>query len=375
MLSLLAASVLAVQQPSFREISLSEPGGKPSRLSIYVMESPLEPPKFSPKLFGDPPQRWQFDWVASSFGPEPDAVKDPQTGEPQGTVRFRVFSQVKKSGYDYTVLVARQAIRMWDKLFNRYQIKHNQAINRGIVDFYLCFGGEAGGEYTRGEDILPNNRAITVSTIYIYDIRSFSKPVEMAREIAHEYGHAVIPAVGGYTAPEHWANGFLGEKLLMRILRDGYEKKLIGPEDVMGSAFADLDAWVKKNVDPLVVKAATSAPNLTQLADKGPAGMDAYIGLVTYADTIFPPNVVTRSMLLMGSQSASDYPESLLRATQEMPKITLAIPSYLKGKAIWIPLGKGKVAQAQILKRSGSWAQIMPQAGGVVITTSRESSN
>ena len=76
-------------------------------------------------------------------------------------------------------------------------------------------------------------------------------------------------------------------------------------------------------------------------------------------------------MLLTGSQEAKDYPEALLKATQEMPKITLAIPAYLKGKPIWIPLGKGKVGQAQILKRSGDWAQVLPQAGGVVITTAK----
>jgi hypothetical protein len=371
MLSLLAAAAIATQEPVARWMQLQEPNGKPPRLSIYIRDIALEPPKFSPKLFGDPPQQWQFDWIASSFGPDLDAPKDPATGEPQGRLRFRVFSQVKKSGYDYTVLVARQAIRMWDVAFSKYRIGHKESVNKGIIDFYLAFGGEAGGEYMQGQDVLPDNSVTTVSTIYIYDIRSFTKPIEMAREVAHEYGHAVLPAVGGYTSPEFWANGYLGEKFFMRILRDQYKKNLIGPDDAMGATLTQLDNWVKVNVDPLVVRTATTAPSVAQLADKGKPGMDAYMGLVLYADTIFPPSVLTRSMLIMGSQEAKDYPDALLRATQEMPKITLAIPDYLKDKPIWIPLGKGKVAQAQVLARSGDWAQIKPQAGGVVITPAR----
>ncbi len=372
MLTLLAATVMAVgQEPAARWMQLQEPNNKPPRLSIYIGEKPLDPPKFSPKLFGDPPQKWQFDWVASSFGPDPEAPKDPETGEQQARIRFRVFSQVKKQDYDYSVLIARQSIRMWDVLFNRYRIGHRESVNKGIVDYYVCFGGDAGGEYTQGEDVLPDNRTVTVSTIYIYDVRSFTKPIEMAREVAHEYGHAVLPAIGGYTSPEYWANGTLGEKMFMRILRDQFAKNLIGPDDVMGATKTQLENWVQVHVDPLVVRAASEPPSVAQLSDKGKPGMDAYVGLVLYADTIFPPNVVTRSMLLTGSQEAKDYPEALLKATQEMPKITLAIPAYLKGKPIWIPLGKGKVGQAQILKRSGDWAQVLPQAGGVVITTAK----
>lgn len=371
MLSVLAAVAMATgQEPAARWMHLVEPGGKPSRLAIYVGEVPLDPPKLSPKLFGDPPDRWQFDWIASSFGPDDDAPTDPKTGERQGRIRFRVFSQVKKRDYDYTVLIARQGIRMWDVLYNKYRIRHQDVYNNGIVDYYVCFGGEAGGEFIRGEEIVAS-KPVKVSTAYIYDVRSFTKPVEMAREVAHEYGHAVLPAVAGYTSPEFWANGYLGERFFMRILRDQMVRGLIGPDDVMGATLPQMEAWVKQNVDTHVIKASSEAPSVKQLEDKGKPGMDTYIGLVLYADTIFPASVVRRSMQLMGSQNAADYPNALLMATQEMPKITLAIPAYLKNKPIWIPVGNGKVAQAQVLKKDGDWQQVLPQAGGVVITTGK----
>jgi len=376
MLSLLAALVLGQSPEGYtvRRIKLPEPNNKPSRLQVWIRDGQLDPPKLSPKLFGDPPIRWQFDWITTAFGPDDGAQKDPETGEPMARLRFRIYSQERRAENDKSPMVARQAIRMWDLLQARYRFANNESINHGIVDYYLSWGGKAGGEQLTGEEVLPNNRVVTVNTIYLYDLRNFGSPIEMAREVAHEYGHAALPAVGGFNAPEYWANGYLGEKLFLRWLRDKLAIGHIGTDDTMGSTVKDLDAWIKDNVEAPVLEASSRPPSATMLSDKGPVGMNAYIGLVVYADTILPPSIVGRSMKLMGSQDAKDYPDSLLRAMMEMPKITLSLPPYLKGKPIWIPLGAGKVAQAQVLKRQGDWAQIQPQAGGVVITTSRGAS-
>ena len=103
MLALLAATIIATgQEPVARYITLPDPNSKVPRLTVYVREVPLDPPKFSPKLFGDPAQRWQFDWVASSFGPDPDApretasVRDEPVLEffPDGTLRRRFRASV-----------------------------------------------------------------------------------------------------------------------------------------------------------------------------------------------------------------------------------------------------------------------------------------
>jgi len=369
MLSLLAAAVVCQnpQQPQAMQMWIKEPDNKPSRLCVLIGLAPMEVSKLSPKLFDDPPTRWQFDYTCSSFGPDINAPVDPKTGEKQSRVRFRVFNQLNSP---VSMQTARQGIRMWDILTSRYRIGHPEGINSGIVDYYLCYGGKAGGEQLRGEEII-NNRPVTVNTIYIYDIKSFTKPIEMAREVAHEYGHAVLPAVGGYNFPEYWANGYLGERFLMRQIRDQFNRNLFGPDDAMGATKTQVDLWVKQNVDPLVIQTSARPPSQVMLGDKGNVGMDAYIGLVLYADTIFPPSVVTRSMQLMGSQDARDYPEALLKATQELPNITLSIPDYLKDKPLWIPIGAGKVKQALVLKRSGDWVQIQPQSGAVVLTTAR----
>ncbi|MGO8673483.1 MAG: hypothetical protein ACLQVD_19245 [Capsulimonadaceae bacterium] len=74
------------------------------------------------------------------------------------------------------------------------------------IDVWLCRSGAAGGEQWR------NN-------IYFYDLDTKRSSIEWIREILHEYSHLAIPAVGGFTAPEYWANGYLGERLLIRWLQ------------------------------------------------------------------------------------------------------------------------------------------------------------
>ena len=70
-------------------------------------------------------------------------------------------------------------------------------------DVWLCRQGQTGGEQWR-------------SNIYFYDLGTPRSSIEWIREIVHEYGHLALPAIGGYTDPEYWANGYYGERLITR---------------------------------------------------------------------------------------------------------------------------------------------------------------
>lgn len=72
-------------------------------------------------------------------------------------------------------------------------------------DVWLCAKGQAGGEEWR-------------SNLYLYDVETPRSSIEWVREIIHEYSHLALPAIGGYSAPEYWANGYLGERLIVRWL-------------------------------------------------------------------------------------------------------------------------------------------------------------
>jgi len=316
----------------------------------------LDTPELSPRTFDG--KHWEFDWLTSGY--------TKSTKPDQFELRFRVFSQERQPTKDIGLSVAMMDVRMWQLLYHKYKIDHkDMGGNLHVVDEYLCWGGTAGGEQLFGQS---TEGGITrrANTIYIYDIASFKDPMEMAREVAHEYGHAVLPAIGGFQSPEDWANGYLGEKLFIKWLRDAMESGTIDSNAVMGASFDKVDAWVKKNVDPLVVDASSHAPNKTLLSAHGQKAMNAYMGLVLYADSVLPNNVVARSFKLTASTSAIDYPEALVEASEE-GSYTVNIPNLLYGNKLWLPIGKSKVQGGKILARSGDWAQVQPIKSHLIV--------
>jgi hypothetical protein len=350
--ALLALSLTPRQEPAGRLIELAGPEGGVKRLLVQISDERLPAPKISPK------QQWVFEWVVSGLGRQ-------QGGDTNYSLRFRVFAQMRRADGDPAPLVARMALRLWDFNVRKLRLDHNPAANIGIVDFYLCFGGKAGGEQLFVKDT-ENGRETTANAIFIYAVQTFTDSVEMAREVAHEYGHATLLPVRGYSEPEEWASGFMGEKLYLKWLRDELAAKRLGPQDAMGASAEQLDAWVKKSVDPLVLQAALTGPDVALLSRTDKRGMNAFLGLVMFAEAILPPSAFLRSLKLIGSTAAIDYPKAIVLAATEMPSYVLNVPPALRDRRIWIPLGKGRlIGQVGIIRRQGDWAQIEASADAI----------
>ncbi len=351
MLGVLAGVVLFGNQVLAGTL-IPEPGKAPARIMLYVGDERLDPPKISPK------QKWMFEWMVKGYAQlEPDT----QIMAP----RIRVFSQQHKVFDDPAPVLARMAMRLWEINYYRLRTDHANKYNGHVVDIYLCYGGKAGGEQLFGEDD-EGGRPHPVNTVYIYDLNSFSSPVEMAREVAHEYGHATLTPIGGYQVPEYWANGYLGEKLYLRMLRDELAAKRYAPADVMGASLQALNHWVKLNVDPLVLAASARAPS-TGLKGKGKAQMDAGLGLILYADTILPENLFARTLATQPTSWVADYPKTTLQVVAENSPVKLKIPALLARKAIWVPLGNGSISGADVLEKQDGWAKVLPKANTPVV--------
>lgn len=355
------ALALALQVPipaPIQMVNLPEPDGKPVRLMMQVRTAPLDVPKRSPA------HAWDFDWVTSGYG------NQRTDGTGQYDLKFSVFSQDRKPGADSAFLATRMLLRLWEYNFSAFGIDNNPNFHQGIVDVYLCFGGKPGGEqmFDLDPQVIP---PIKVNTIYIYDLDSFKGAVEMAREVAHEFGHASLPPVGGFKKPEDWANGYLGERLFLRYLRDQIAAGRLTPDDTMGATGAQLDAWVKANVDPLVSQAAKEGPNATLLGSTGPEAMNSYMGLALYAAAILPPKTFARSMMMNGTMKAADYPSAIAVAAEEGDRYPIQVPPSLQGQEIWIPLGKGRIEGANVVERRQEWAKIKP-TGEVWVTPRTE---
>ncbi|MFZ4506527.1 MAG: hypothetical protein ACOYON_02375 [Fimbriimonas sp.] len=403
MLAVLAASVLSqvAGEAVARDTFLSDPGGQ-SRLLIKEMFRRINPPKLSPKRFGPDRQSWMFEWITSGYGLVGGDTK-------QFELRFRIYNQERKDEGDVSPQIAAMLLRMWQMNVDQLRLEHAEQFNRRIVDVYVCYGGKAGGEQLFDVDRQMNPQT-KVNTIYFYDLRSFKDPLEMAREVAHEYGHATLPAVGfgepeglvpvkppvanppgvkpvpatsgvkkakpvavqaapmpapPKPAPEYWANGILGERLYLMWIRDGMQANLLKPADAMGVTKEQLDKWLVENVEKGVLLASQKPPSKALLGRMDAVGMEEYHRLALYMATILPNAVFARSLKLTGSTEAVDYPQGILLATEEPEKLELTIPGYLAGKTLWVPIGKGVLDGAKELERRDGWAKILPAGGPV----------
>jgi hypothetical protein len=160
----------------------------------------------------------------------------------------------------------------------------------------------------------------------------------------------------------------LGEKLFMRWLRDRMKAGKLEPIDVMNATLPQMDAWVKKNVDPMEAKIASNGPELGLLAGQGQGAMNEYIGLNLWMDTILPPNVFARAIRDSGSIEASEYAAGMMRTIETWPSgVVVAIPASYKKTGAWIPVGKCRVAGATVMKRKGDWALVQPGVGAVTL--------
>jgi len=343
---------------------IPSPDGGPPHVAVYANPQPLDPPKIAPLPKDEQPTAWQFPYIVSGY-----ENLDPYA-KGGADLRLRVFSQSAQVQTNLAIPVARMLMLIYELSYQRLSIDHAFQYNNGIIDVYLCDGGQPGGE----QRFLPDDegdRHKTANCIFIYQVSTFTDPTEKAREVAHEYGHATLPGIGGYTKPEDWANGLLGEKLFLSWMREEMVAGRVTPDDTMGANANQLGLWLAKNVQPLVTRAAAYPPSEKTLARKDKVGMDTYLGLAMYAATILPHKVFARSIKLTGSTHATDYPQALILACAEPDVYALRFPAYLQGKKVWVPIGAAKISGAKQLQKKGAWVEIIPGKVLVMVAPKR----
>lgn len=355
------ALALLLGQGNYTLEKLPNPGQAEPRLLMRIAGDRQNPSKKSPQKFGLEKMQWEFDWVVGGFST--NSIRGAVDQE-RHRLKFNVFSQERKQKDDVAPQVTRMLLRLWGHNFDNLRLDHVDNYGYGAVDVYLCWGGRAGGEQRFDVEFGPSGPGRPVNTIYIYDLASFKDPIEKAREVAHEYGHASLPAVGGFKVPEDWGNGFLGEKMFLLWARTQLEAKLLAPEDLMGARLPQVDSWVKINVEPLVRKGLSEGPNLVK---KAKVTMDDYLALSLAMYASAPGPVYSRGTQLAGSAEAKDIPGGMALAAEEPEAVIFAIPAYTGLKTVWIPTGSGTVKVGKVVKAAGGWAQVQAVDGKVIV--------
>ncbi|MFW5697054.1 MAG: hypothetical protein ACOCX1_00670 [Fimbriimonadaceae bacterium] len=351
----------AAQPAAVSQIALPSPAETPPRLFVEVKPESSSVPKICPK-YG-----WEYPW--SVLGKVRVRAEDNSP-----TTRFRIFSQVREQDIesDDAVAAARLLARLWEFNYEELRLDHSETYDNQLVEVYLAEEGKPGGEqlFTVDEhDTGPFGRARKVNLIYIYHLETFVDPLEKAREVAHEYGHATLPPVGRYTAPEAYANGFLGERIYLTWALEQVEDGELEPADFMGASRDELARYQFEKVQPLVKRVALNGPNLGLLAGDSSNAMDEFLGTAMYFYELMGPRRWMRGMRLASSIEAPEIHKGLLEAFHEQPTFEIEVPEYLRSEErVWIPLPPGgKVSNADALKRQGDWVLIRPKGATVGI--------
>ena len=353
--------------------SLLSPGGQnqiefkgqsPDFYTLRCVSERLESDalKLSPLKFGPQNQPYAFAYLTTGLV----SLSGKSDGDEP---RFRIFSQEEAVANSLAPRASRMLLRLWDYNQARLRLDHKPGFGQRKVDVYLCQEGKAGGEQLFGEDLqAPKGLSTSVNTIYVYDMPTFTDKVEQVRELAHEYGHAALPSINGFRFPEQWANGFLGENLYLSwLLRDLFQKR-ITTSDVMDVDLKSLNAYVQRQITPLWVSASQAYPWPNDLVGEDKARMDKFLGWVLWVEHVLPERIFARSLKIMGTPKASDYPAAVLASLSGEESISVVLPDQVNGKNVWLPFANGTLwrkvnagsapTPASVLKRVGGWVLV-----------------
>ncbi len=188
--------------------------------------------------------------------------------------------------------------------------------------------------------------------IYIFNIFAERRGVEWVRELAHEYGHYVLPGVSGFKAPEEWANGVLGERLFLRWISEEITAGKIKADDVPFAKPDDIAEYVAKQDTPLLQRIAREGIQESALAKRDALAMDLYTGLALYSDSVNGTNALRNALAYTAPKTqgtftqAPDFLRGVETSLQGAADITYACPLPSRdGKAdFWIYLPRGEFA-------------------------------
>ncbi len=246
---------------------------------------------------------------------------------------------------------------LWFQGMTRERLKTDHARNLPTVHVWLTRSAGAGLSADVGGEQFKNQ-------IYLYDIFAERKPIEWVRETAHEYGHYALPGVAGFTAPEEWSNGVLGERLYLKWLAEDVQAGRIPADTLPFITPTELDDFQARQIVPLISRWAVDPPNLNRLTRKDAHSMDDYTGFILAWDSIYGSEGVRQLFASTTSSAgnefltASDAGEGAINSLKNAPEYTVTPP--LKNKAapflVYFPYAAWSVSATN----AKAW-QILPE--------------
>jgi hypothetical protein len=342
-------------------IGIDEP--RYERLLIRTQNEQLKEPKRSPQN-----EDWLFHYVTAGFGRRAPAS--------QYNLKLRVFSENEEDSRTRSAPIASLMMRLWDYNYKRMiRLDHKEEFRGGVVDVFLAQGGdEAGAEHRLEADYFEASsfgEPVSSNSIYFYQIAGLTDPMEIVRETTHEYGHAalLLNAPGGFSGPESWPNGDLGERLYINWLRHDLAAEKIKSDELFGLTVGQLDKYLAANRTPLLQRFVERGPQPDTMAAKSTDGYWDYLAAALWMEATCVRTAFARSMALLPDRDKPEtYLKSCVSSASEIEEWELVLPPELSDlDTVWAPLGQGKVTGAEIVGRRDGWAQLKITGAKVTI--------
>lgn len=175
------------------------------------------------------------------------------------------------------------------------------------------------------------------ANVYVFAASAITATIELARTVAHEWGHETLPAARGYSEPENDASGYLGERLyLYYLLSDTLSRKKGNYADD-GTSLETLRTYYDRQVKPLMERFADGGPSSNVLDGEGTEAMDYYIGAVLDSDATLGSRIVGDALYGIDDTSPRDFLHALESAVAR--KVSEGVFVNLRA---WLPLGRGR---------------------------------
>lgn len=230
----------------------------------------------------------------------------------------------------------------------RARMRADHPLNQPVVNVWLTDQDEKGIVSDLGGEQFGNQ-------IYLFNVRKMRRPVEWAREIAHEYGHYALPGITGFTQPEEFANGVLGERLFLKWLNEDLRAGKLKIDSLPLVSPDQLDEYILRQVTPLVNLIAQKNWDISQLKRSDSAGMDYYTALALYIDTIYGSRVLVDAMAETHSPTSSrlsravDFWLGMISTLRDETMFTVTPLQAAPGKQsiteIFLPAGKFQISR------------------------------
>ncbi len=134
----------------------------------------------------------------------------------------------------------------------------------GVANVWLLDTGEAGAEQ-KGENL------------FFYQIERPRSSLEWLREIAHELGHLAFPGWSGFREPEGWANGDLGERLLLNWLSQQGNY-------TFGGRAVSFQPYLKQYYEPILLRFIAGGWDDQQVRKRDRRAFEMTLGLALYIE-------------------------------------------------------------------------------------------